>query len=242
MDNVDTPLEEVDYAKFFAENKYVVVKEALHPDVAKLAAQYAVFDSFQFFNHAQGDPVEGSHGRYADPLMESLLMQLRPLVEDVTGLTLWPTSSFYRLYEPGQELLKHVDRPSCEISLTMNLGFGYNTDDKDYRWNIWMDGKEFETNPGDMVVYRGCEVEHWREKFDAPEGSWHAQAFLHYVDANGPYSFCKYDARPQLGFPGSASNQEILDFSYNVRSENKYANSQPTSILYLKSQKPTSNE
>jgi hypothetical protein len=47
--------------------------------------------------------------------------------------------------------------------------------------------------PGDMVVYRGIEIEHWREPFDAEEGSYQVQVFLHYVDANGGLKHLKYD-------------------------------------------------
>ena len=46
---------------------------------------------------------------------------------------------------------------------------------------------------GDMIVYRGCEIEHWREKF---EGNNHAQVFLHYNNVDNPMvrDYCKYDA------------------------------------------------
>jgi hypothetical protein len=56
-------------------------------------------------------------------------------------------------------------------------------------------------------VYRGCEVEHWREEFRAPQGSYHVQVFLHYVDANGPYSEFKFDKRPFIGY----NKEGVLD-------------------------------
>jgi len=50
--------------------------------------------------------------------------------------------------------------------------------------------------PGQAVVYLGCELEHWRKEF---EGDWHAQTFLHYVDANGDNKEWFLDKRKLLG-------------------------------------------
>jgi hypothetical protein len=49
------------------------------------------------------------------------------------------------------------------------------------------------------VCYRGVDLKHWREKFIAPEGAWHVQAFLHYVDIDGLYADFKYDKRNSIG-------------------------------------------
>ena len=54
-------------------------------------------------------------------------------------------------------------------------------------------------SPGDMLIYRGCEMEHWREAF---EGETCAQVFLHYNDASYEEAEKnKYDGRPFLGLP-----------------------------------------
>ena len=39
---------------------------------------------------------------------------------------------------------------------------------------------------GDAVIYKGCEIEHWRPVFNEESSSWHHQAFIHYIDLNGP--------------------------------------------------------
>jgi hypothetical protein len=62
-----------------------------------------------------------------------------------------------------------------------------------------MDKEEVILQPGDMVVYKGSEVEHWREPYTGKE---QIQLFFHYVDANGPHAECKFDYRPMLGLPG----------------------------------------
>jgi hypothetical protein len=63
-------------------------------------------------------------------------------------------------------------------------------------------GKEpvsYTLEPGDAVVYKGCEVTHWREK--AVDTELNAQFMLHYVDQNGPNAKFKWDSRPSLGLP-----------------------------------------
>ena len=60
-------------------------------------------------------------------------------------------------------------------------------------------GTEVMLNVGDMLVYSGCELEHWREPF---EGNTCAQVFLHYNHLNGPFSKQnRFDKRPMLGVP-----------------------------------------
>jgi hypothetical protein len=62
-------------------------------------------------------------------------------------------------------------------------------------------GVEVNMVPGDVVIYRGCDVEHWREPFAANEGSYHVQAFFHYIDKNGPYyPQYAYDGRKGIGY------------------------------------------
>jgi hypothetical protein len=56
--------------------------------------------------------------------------------------------------------------------------------------------------PGDLAIYRGCDLDHWREKFiydKQDESVWQVQGFFHYVDANGPYAKSKYDNRETIG-------------------------------------------
>jgi len=44
---------------------------------------------------------------------------------------------------------------------------------------------------GGALIYRGCEIVHWREAYN--EGTKLAQVFLHYVDANGKFTEWKND-------------------------------------------------
>jgi hypothetical protein len=118
-------------------------------------------------------------------------------MEKTTGLTLHPTYSYYRVYAPGDILERHKDRESCEISCTLCFNYEYT----DYEWPIYMDGTPVVLEPGDMVVYRGCDLDHWREPFDIKDlDAWQVQGFFHYVDANGPNADFKYDRRESIGY------------------------------------------
>ena len=61
-------------------------------------------------------------------------------------------------------------------------------------WPIFITNTAVMLEEGDAVLYKGCEVEHWREPYT--EGTKQAQVFLHYVDANGPYTEWKNDKIP----------------------------------------------
>lgn len=152
------------------------------------------------------DSVHGS------PVFDSLLEQLLPHFEKVSGKKLFPTYAYARMYQRGEVLKVHIDRPSCEISATLTLGFEgpewpiYMADKADEKTgNKYVDehGNEvYLTNEseipmtvGDAVVYRGCDKYHWRNAF---EGEWQAQVFLHYVNAAGPHADKKYDGRAKL--------------------------------------------
>lgn len=186
----------------FKSKGYVYIKDAIDADLLSLISNYSLIDEQQNYSPEEGPhcQIRNSHSSYGDPLMESMLMHMLPVMEQNTGLSLYPTYSYYRVYRPGAELHSHTDRPSCEVSTTITFKFDYKEQTGSYSWPIFMDGNLCEMNPGDLVIYRGCDLEHWREKFIAPEGSYHIQAFLHYVDANGPFSSYKWDGRPSIGF------------------------------------------
>lgn len=143
--------------------------------------------------------IPNTYSHYADIVMETLLEKIKPVMEKNTGLKVLPTYTYARIYKKGDILKRHKDRPSCEISTTINLGGD--------SWPIYLEpsgekGKEgvkVNLNPGDMLIYRGCELEHWREAF---EGDNCGQVFLHYNDANSSEGQKNiYDGRPFIGLP-----------------------------------------
>lgn len=198
-------------AKEFKEKKYVVVKNAITKELAELITQYALFDEMQDFTPDTAQVI-GAHSKYADPMMESLLLKLQPLMEESTGLSLYPTYAFHRVYRNGAILHPHKDRYSCEISTT--ISFCYSYDDKEYQWPIIIDGTKITLEPGDMAIYRGIELEHSRDPFLPKENAWHVQAFLHYVDVNGPHADWKWDKRPSLGMLSSSKSSITQQKAY----------------------------
>lgn len=183
--------------------KYFVVRNFVSEEVLRISQSYYTIKFFinKNFNVQIGNLTEDfpdivqpfSIHSYADPFTESLLLNYLPDIKEITGKeSLEPSYSFTRLYEKGQWLGKHSDRPSCQYSITLPLvAFD------DTPWIIYMDGKEIDLKLGDLVIYKGCEAEHWREPF---KGKYQVQAHLHYVDASLPaYAPFVNDGRPSLG-------------------------------------------
>jgi hypothetical protein len=116
-------------------------------------------------------------------MFETLLERAWPITEELTGKELIPTYAHSRLYTNGDTLNVHIDRPACEISVTLQLGRSHH-----YAWPIYMGGHRIDMAEGDAVIYKGQEIEHFRLPCDGPENYYSGQVFLHYVDANGPYA------------------------------------------------------
>ena len=136
--------------------------------------------------------VNGSLARYNHPCYKAIHHSLMKQIEGILNIDLLPTYYFDRFYYEGQELTRHKDRPSCEISATVQI-----STNRDEAWPIWFQRPDHTENSvsmknGDMVIYKGCEREHWREPLTG-ENSYHHQIFFHYVNAQGPYVHYAYD-------------------------------------------------
>ena len=184
-----------DLANLFARQKYVICRSCVKdPDLSLLYKYTCKRADSGTMSHDDRSP--GAWAAPGDFLIDGLLMDFLPLAEEVTGLKLFPTYSYFRVYKRDDILVKHTDRPSCEISLTLCLGY-----QAERPWPILLEGpagiSSIELAPGDALFYRGIECTHWREPMDGERA---AQAFLHYVDQNGPYAEWKYDKRPAISF------------------------------------------
>jgi hypothetical protein len=198
----------------FKKDRYIIIKEAIPEVIARFLTDYLLLKrevSYTMFKYGvadntttewgrwDDDQVPGTYSHYSDVAMETLLAWMHPIMKKHTGLDLAPMYSYTRIYRKGDELERHKDRPSCAISTTMALGF-----DKPYP--IYLDptgganskGIEVNLNPGDMLVYRGCDLEHWRKPF---EGEDCVQVFLHYNEKGTFTEHDKYDGRFHLGLP-----------------------------------------
>ena len=203
----------------FQQNGYTNLKGIIPKDICNIVTQYALLQEkvVPRKEDASGQ-VPDSHSVYSDTLMEVLMSFMKPYMEKYTGLELCPTYSYFRVYRPGMILERHTDRPSCEISTTVCFGYDYKDVDPNYKWNMSVDpsfrhsaeeefisnnnpGNSIPQEPGDIIIYKGCEIEHWRDPFDAGDGSWQVQAFFHYINKDGPYyPEYAFDRRSGLGW------------------------------------------
>lgn len=183
----------------FETDKYLVIRNFLEEDFVKFIQDY-FFIRITAGHSKKGDEQSPfSHSFYSDPLIETILDNSCESLSELTGVSLLPTYTYARLYAKGEELVCHRDRPSCEISATLALGVPegeeissiYFTPNEDLS-----DVKEIILNPGDLCLYRGCDLFHWRKPFTQ---RWYLQAFLHYVNADGEYKDNIYDGRLSLG-------------------------------------------
>jgi len=181
----------MDTKEIFTNKKYLHLEGIVSQDIVSLVSSYALLKEAYSFS-PDSDQVPNSHSVYSDYLMESLLLEYKPIVEKATGLSLFPSYSFYRVYRRGQELVPHLDRPACEISISVCYEYDYLG--AEYEWPLYMEQTPIVMKPGDMAIYRGCEVNHWRPVFSAPEDSYHVQCFYHYVDKDGPFAEYAYDS------------------------------------------------
>lgn len=199
----------------FKDKGYVHLKNVLDEQSCKNLTEYLknLVNQQQTIQDEQCPKSQAMHGSEEfDKLLEALV----PYFEEKSGLKLYPTYSYARLYnQQGEELKNHRDRPACEISATITLGFEGDV------WSIYMGDDEDKTDSskidmaiGDAVMYRGCDKYHWREPYF--EGQWQAQVFLHYVDQNGPYAEWKYDKRESLGISKTelTTQNNQLDVAY----------------------------
>jgi len=209
----------------FKDKKYTVIKSAISKELAYFVYRYflnkrkvvkILFDSkyiapfIEYWGRWNDEQVPNTYSHYADLAMETLLQEVKPVMEEHTGLKLSETYSYARIYKQGDVLRRHKDRYSCEISTTLNLGGD--------PWPIYLDptGKEgqegikVDLEPGDMLIYSGCDLEHWREPF---EGKDCAQVFLHYNIKNSESAKQnKFDGRPMIGLPGWFKGVKLTKF------------------------------
>ena len=220
----------------FKEKKYTIKKEAISKEMARFLYEYVslkrkvartMFDVkylspyTEYFGVWNDQQVPETYSHYSDIVMETLLEDLRSLMEKETGLVLLPTYSSFRIYKKGDILKKHKDRAACSVSTTMNLGgdpwpifINPNQNEGVYKDQDYVpsngSGVKVELEPGDMLIYSGCDLEHWREPF---EGSNNAQVFLHYNNKSEPNARAeKFDRRIHLGLPAWFKGKIVQDF------------------------------
>jgi len=199
----------------FERNGYLVVRNFWDPndlreeiDYASGNYQYNQFGKYTISEEAQ---VPGSRARHNYPPYKYFHSQARIKIQNIIGKELFNTYHYDRVYYANQELVKHIDRPNCEISATFQIGSNTGKswpiwiktpDTYDENKNIVKKGKDVDIhlNDGDLVIYKGVERPHWRKPLKSRYNSaqrffrkimgkiddtYHHQLFFHYVLADG---------------------------------------------------------
>jgi len=203
-------------------NGYVVVKnlwdpEELYHPVPQERGQINYFGSVDKFQHSPDEmQVPGSIARYTHPQYTKIHNGVRQKLEKVIGRKLYNTYYYDRFYFPGQQLKKHADRDACEISVTIHISTNLEEE-----WPVWIKTPDTYTDkekstilvpgeersvvlePGDGLIYKGCERPHWRDAMPGSKKGWkifgkkeelyYHQIFMHYVLADGQRSHCAND-------------------------------------------------
>jgi len=212
--------------KTFKKQKYLVIRKAVSKELCLFLYNYLLIKkqvTKTMFDYTYISKIERDFGTwndeqvpnnfscYSDIAMETLMLKVQPIMEKHTKLKLYPNYTYMRIYENGAKLERHKDRFSCEISTTLNLGGDL--------WSIYLEpnhnigipndrgitsasnnkGIKVDLKPGDMLIYKGQELEHWREPF---KGNECAQVFLHYNDVKSKNAKENiFDKRKHIGLP-----------------------------------------
>ena len=215
----------------FEKNGYLKVKDLWDPEelyhpVPSVRGRLDYWDRNpdHYNHHPLETQVEGSLARYWFPQYRMIHNGIRKKLEKIIGRKLYNTYYYDRFYFPGQELTKHADRPACEISVSIHISTNLPDDLKDWPFKIktpdtYVDKKKTAVlvpgeersailNPGDGLIYKGCERPHWRDAMPGtPKGKkskklfgkgsqdeqYYHQIFFHYVLQDGERAHCAWD-------------------------------------------------
>ena len=178
-------------------------------------------DMISYANPALGKEPgqEESFSWYGPLCLETLSLHVQPKLEKILGRTLIPSYTYGRIYRFNGRLDKHLDRRSSEYTVSVCI-----EKDSTHDWELCVqrpnkDVNTFKLDVGDMLIYPGRDLVHWRE--GGFRGKEQIQAFLQYVDANGDSTDLKWDGRPRMGLEfGSTQKQDHnLDREQDLQSK-----------------------
>ena len=208
----------------FDKDGYLVIEDLWDPEelyhpVPEMRGQLTYWDKNpENFNHVEiEEQVEGSLARYWHPQYRTIHTGVRLKLEKIIGRKLYNTYYYDRFYFSGQKLERHMDRDACEISVSIHVST--NLEGEDAKWPFWIKtpdkyadkkktqvlvhGEEISLSlePGDGVLYKGCERPHWREAmpgrvkkvFGKKVEPYYHQIFFHYVLQDGERAHCAWD-------------------------------------------------
>jgi|TARA_R100000084_G_scaffold108469_2_gene71178 hypothetical protein len=191
----------------------IFIKEFLPSQLLNFAYSYSII-KYSNKTANMDHQTNSMHSEHGDYFMETLMDASTPVIEKNVGKKLFPTYSFFRIYDKGSDLQIHKDRPSCEYTVALCLGaqpnnkpyeifVGEEDESSDYKYydqeknylRCRIDHK-FPMLPNNAVIFKGMDKIHWREHCVHDH---FITVFLHYVDQEGKYKEYKFDKRSMLG-------------------------------------------
>jgi hypothetical protein len=192
----------------------IFIKNFLPEQITNLAYSYSLIKYSNQKNFNLDSQTNSLISEHSDYLMETLLDMSTPVIENNINKKLFPTYSFFRIYDKGSTLPIHTDRGSCEYTVALCLGcdpidkpyeifVGEEDNNSDYKfyndngdWNRYRIDHKFSMLPNNALIFKGMDKIHWREYC---EHDHFITVFLHYVDQEGKYAEHKFDKRNNLG-------------------------------------------
>lgn len=145
---------------------------------------------------------------YHYPMFVAFHWGLTASVATLVGQELLPSYCYFRVYRQGDICRVHGDRPACEHSVSLTLGYG-----DDLPWPLEVsprridqpyeradeafgpteDARAVTMMPGDGVLYQG--VHHHHGRTSPNPNRWSAHLFLHWVAKDGPFADQAFDGQ-----------------------------------------------
>lgn len=251
----------------FIKDRYVVLRNVIPKEIITFAldtwktieaypeSQKVIFDEEKEpIPESPKSSYYTSEGGHTTPMGVAMHRWLHKELAKRIDMGLHQTYSYTRKYERGAYLRAHTDRPACEVSATLCLG--YQSDDGK-PWKIWLDntknwvdiGTDFNATQGipirrrknaicvdlevgDLLLYQGPNVVHWRDTFI---GDYSYHMFLHYFTAScsrldnfGEFSIdhgsCTTSTGNVLEFDGRSNPYEQKEFKTTKEEYTKWLN------------------
>ena len=190
---------------FFEENGYVIIKNLYDPDKLQCSPpeipglyKWIGKNVDEFIYNETESQVDGSIARYWHPHYRQAHTDIRKIIEMAIERKLYNTYYYDRFYFTGQELWRHLDRPPCEISVSVHVRTNLKQP-----WPIFIrkqngENVSIKLESGDGLLYKGCERPHWREKMpEEPEieNLYYHNIFFHYVLQDGTRAHYAFDRK-----------------------------------------------
>jgi len=197
------------YNKEFEENGFFVIKNLYDPTYLysevpdeNLKGKLILYDkkTKNYYGLQEETQVKNSIARRNFPEYSDAHHDIKSVLEKFIKRKLYKTYYYDRFYFANQELIPHTDHKLCEISCSLHISSNIKKP-----WNFKLkslsgEEKSISLSPGDALVYKGCEVLHWRNSLESrynkfekmirkifrkKDDTYYHQIFFHYVLQDG---------------------------------------------------------